>query len=277
MLDPTKVLAMAVLGSLTLNAYLLAFTDGDDTSADGMPLAETLPTSSSRARMPASPPSLTDAAASDVPPEIAKLDRAGLEQRLIAVEAKLDKILPLEEKFEREERSPENEGRLKPFLDKVFATKADAAPSYDLACHGRYCKITPRKNAPEEWFERIQTEPDGFGLSTYASLGPQRVFLQLADPEPAAANQFIAKLLTEMRAETAKAIADCKAANPAPGSVAITIVLDAGTLRVEATGPLADQVGGICIRRVFEDRIATETVPRGVTSIPKLPITIEVP
>jgi hypothetical protein len=216
-------------------------------------------------------------APNDVPPDVAKLDRSALEQRLVAAEAKLEKHLPYEERFDRDERSPESEARLKPFLDKVFATKPGVEPPYKFECRARLCRITPTKDAPEEWVRDIQTDPDAFALTAGASFGASRAFLQLDDPDLAAGKTFLRDVLMPLRDQ--KPINECKAANPAPGRLVITLVLDAVTrrLHVETSGSLASQASGLCIRKIFDDLVSKVVVPPEVKALPSWPIPFDVP
>ena len=261
--------------SIAANAYLLA-TRGREAKPE--PTAGSQGSSAVRAPTPAHVQPLVADDEGSASPTYAKLDRAQLEKRLATVEARLAKLLPAEERFELAERSPDNEARVKPFLDKVFAAKAGEKASYEVECHERLCKLSvDEKLAPDAWMEPLQSDPDGHGMFAGMSFGRNGAFLELQEPTHTAGWKAAIKLMEALRGN--KALAECKSQNPTPGEVSFSIGIDSKSHRfvVEASGPLAKQALGVCARRVIDDAIAAIALPPNAVLAEPLPIRIQVP
>jgi hypothetical protein len=263
--------------SIAANAYLLLTRDREPPKPNepARTTADKATVSPSRATAPALP----DEQPSTASPEYAKLTRAELEKRLAASEARLAKLLPVQERFELAERSSESEARVKPFLDKVFKVDGKTQkPAYEVECHARICKLTVDETiAGEDWMQPLQTDSDGRGMFAGMRFGQGDTFLELEEPGRAAGQQAVIKLLVALREN--KAVAECKKQHPTPGEVTFEISLDVRSHRfvAEASGSLANQALGVCVRRIVEDAIGAITLAPEATLGTPLPFTVQVP
>jgi hypothetical protein len=262
-----RVLVVALVLSLGANAYLLLAAPRSE-----QPAAVEQPSPPPPEPKQHEPPKPD--AALPVPSEIAQADRAKLEQRLAETEAKIEKLLPLHEKFERAERTPENEDRVRPYIDKVFHVKPGEEAPYELECHEMICHLV----APGvEWEQPLQTDPEVIGAFNGKQFGPDGVYMEIGDPEHSGGLRYVVKLAYALNSSTRARL--CMMENPQRGEMKLRLSLDPTSRRVsvDATGSVAGQAVGVCIRRVLEDLVAATPVPSDVTSFPDLPIPIEVP
>jgi len=263
-----------LLASLGANAYLLATRCGAEAEH---PRPHSMRTTRhwSSSEQAAIGSARASAVLLPVSPEIKNLDRAALEKRVTETEEKVAKLLPLRERFALADRTPENEERIRPFLDKIFAAKKGDDPRYNVECHGDVCQLTTDVS-PYEWQHELQTDPQGIGKFRGMSFG-DGTFMELEEPGRAAGIQFLVKVFTAM--QDSPRVAECKNANPAPGDLKLIVALDPGSRRlsVSATGSLEQQAGGVCIRRVLEDIVASTPLPPDATSLPSWPMPIVVP
>jgi hypothetical protein len=171
---------------------------------------------------------------------------------------------------------PENEERIKPFLDKVFHVKAGEDAPYDFECRGNICRLTTSVS-PFEWEHDLQTDPDGMGLFRDIGFGPEGVTMELEEPARAAGMQLFVKIAMALVKSTR--VAQCKIENPTPGDLQFGLAVDPAShgLSITVTGSLAGQASGVCIRRVLDDLVAATPVPLEVTEVPGWPIQIKVP
>jgi hypothetical protein len=164
---------------------------------------------------------------------------------------------------------------VKPFLDKVFKVDDKTQkPTYDVECHDRICKLTVDKTlSPDDWMSPLQSDPDGRGMFASMQFGQNDNFLELEEPGRAAGLQAVIKLIRALREN--KAVAECKKQHPTPGEIS----LDTRSHRLvaEASGSLANQALGVCVRRVLEDAIAATTLAPDATLGKPLPFTVQVP
>jgi hypothetical protein len=275
----SKVVVGGLLAlSIAANAYLLLTRDRE------APKPTTAPTRTSVDNTTVLPsrttaPALPDEQSSTRLPEYAKLTRAELEKRLAASEARLAKLLPIQERFDLAERSSESEGRVKPFLDKVFKVDDKTQkPTYDVECHDRICKLTVDKAlSPDDWMKPLQSDPDGRGMFAAMMFGQGDTFLELEEPGRAAGQRAVGMLVRSLRENTA--IAECKKQHVIPGDVTFAISIDSRSHRlvVDISGSLANQALGVCVRRVVEDAIAAITLAPEATLGKPFPFTVQVP
>ena len=263
---------IALAGTLVANGYLL-LSSGSAETAVSTTAADARPTSPKRThrRIPVQGPASVAVLA--VPPSIAIMERGALENRLAAAEGKLNAMIPLHEAFELEARSAENESRLEPFLDNLFDVDGASEPRYDLECRGRVCRVESLDASHDT--TALQSDPAMVGLFSGQEFGPDAAFVKLEDRGRAAGIQLSFKLI--MALATSPALITCRKANPAPaGVVELALRFDAGSRRlsVAATGSLANQAGGVCIRNILEELIAATPVPPEVTSVREDPVSV---
>jgi len=260
----TRVLIVAVVASIAGNVYLFA-----NRSQAPAPAPAPLEPQQPPAPPPPEPPQT-------VPRAILDLDRAKLEKRVAEAEAKLETLLPLEEKFERAPSTPENEERLRPFLDKVFHVKAGEVAPYDVECHQAYCRLLPDSFAGE-WESDLQRYPERIEWFKELGFSGNRVFMELQPPEHAAGFRLFMQLVTAL--DESPAVDVCKKQNPQRGMVVLVMRFDPASrhIAVLAFDSLANQPGGICIRRALEEVVAATPVPADVVDLPGEPLRFEVP
>jgi hypothetical protein len=264
--------------SIAANAYLLLTRDREAPKPTAAPARTTVDKTTvlpSRATAPALP----DEQPSTTLPEYAKLTRAELEKRLAASEARLAKLLPVQDRFELAERSSESEARVKPFLDKVFKVDGKTQkPAYEVECHARICKLTVDETiAGEDWMQPLQSDSDGRGMFAGFAFGPDGTFMELQEAARAAGMQAAIKIV--MSLYESKAVADCKKQHTTPGNVAFAITIDARSHRfvAEASGSLANQALGVCLRRIVDDALAAVTLPPDAVLSEPAPFAVQVP
>ena len=259
--------------SLGASVWQVATRSGADDPADSSRLTRS---SAQGHGSPATRPQLPAAADKrdhGVPPEIAKLDRAQLEQRLAVAEARLDKALPLAEKFDLSPPSPENEARMRPIFDRVFQTKPGEPPLYTLECHGPVCRLETDVSM-NEWQEPLFAEEDAIFSSM--QVGPTSYF-RLEEPGRAAGLKYSVKVITAFL--EAPATKECKERNPGNGAVGLALHLDAAShaVLVTSSGALASTAVGVCLRRTLEDLIARTPPPPEITAVVEDPFQVRVP
>jgi hypothetical protein len=259
---PVRVVYGVVLAvSLAVNGYLLADRVGND--------YETKPTRASQAterplrsvQQRTSPPKRAPAAFAD-------LDREKLERRVAEAEAKLDTMLPLEEKFDASPRSSEAEARARRIFDDILGPDA-----YVVECHGVVCKLDT-DISPNDWqLTMFRHAPGSFERSQIG----ETTYLELKTASEAAGINYVVDLMYQL--QESPRTAECKEANPTKGVVTLALKLDASTRRVSvvAGGPLGNQSGGICIRNVLEDLVAQKPLPPEATALVEEPFPFWVP
>lgn len=283
----TRVLAVGLLVSVSANAYLLTTRTGVEPAhrrahskrSTNHPTARVQPTA------PPKPPTTVPL---PVPLHIKRLDRSALEKRVAETEAKLAELLPPSEMFTLAERTPENEERIRPFLDKIFGTTKGEDPRYDVECHGNVCQLMTDVS-PSEWQRELQTDPEGRGMFRGMEFGGHGTFMELQEPGFDAGIQPTERIATtdpttdpmtkiSMALFVSPRVSDCKKENPTPGDLKLTVTVDPSSRwLVGAGGSLEAQAGGVCIRRVLEEILADTPVPPDFTSVDSLVITVEVP
>lgn len=87
------------------------------------------------------------------PAQSSELDRSALEQRLANAEDRLEDLLPLQEKFERDARVPDHETRARAVLDN------HGLGAYQIECHRTVCLFKPDETI-EDWMSTLQTRGD---------------------------------------------------------------------------------------------------------------------
>ena len=202
-----------------------------------------------------------------IPDEVARLDRAALEARLVTAEATLEERLPLPLKFARAEISPEAEARLQPLLDKIF----DGA-EYALECRDQICRIS--SDSTDDWRGALQSDPDAQGVFSGGDYG-RDVFLPLQNEPTAAAIRSVVSPIYALLASPA--LTECKRNAPAVGTLWLSVKIDGGRFVVRARGPIADQTVGVCIRRALEDIAAATKIPLEVTTAEEVPFLVQIP
>jgi hypothetical protein len=215
-----------------------------------------------------------DAAVKATPGDIAKLDRTALEQRLATAEARLDVALPLDEKFDLTPPSPENEARMRPIFDRVFQTKPDEEPLYSLECHGPVCRLETDVSM-NEWQQPLAAEEDA--IFSNMQVGHDVSYMRLEEPGRAAGIKYSTHVLMDFLGGTAAK--ECKERNPARGTIELALHLDAGTHKVlvAATGPLANEAVGVCLRRALEDIVNRTPAPLEMTAVVEEAVQVTVP
>lgn len=208
------------------------------------------------------------------PPEIANLDRATLEKRLAAAEARLDAALPLEEKFDVSPRSPENEARMRPAFDRVFQTKPGEQPLYSLECHGPVCRLETEVSM-NEWQEPLIAEEDA--IFSKMQVGQPISYMRLEESGRAAGIKYSMNLIMDFL--DGPAGKECKERNPARGTVEFALHLDASSHKVLVTtsGALANEAVGVCLRRALEDLIDHRPTPPEMTAVIEESFQVNVP
>lgn len=218
-------------------------------------------------------PSFPFAAQSAPQPDYAAIERATLEQRLVAAEAKLADMMPIAKKFAAASRSMETETRVRPYLDEVFAQYQVDEPKYRLECRGRVCKVD--SDVKDEWTRPLQQTFPGRAMFREMAFGPDGTFIELQPAEklPAA---FLNGML---RAAFVRARKPCSLAQAPAGDVDFTLEYDATTRRLthEVTGTLADQPITACIAKQLDDVIAATTLLREMTSVRSWPDPLTLP
>jgi hypothetical protein len=207
-----------------------------------------------------------------VPDDIAKLDRAALEDRLRAAEAKIDALLPLHEKFEIASRGPESEPRVRTVIDRVFGVEGSDESPYDLECRGDLCRFQTDRPS-REWEEPLQSE-----------LGPvvrdlmmtsDAVYFELDDPARAVGKQYVIGIADALW--RSPAFVACKRGVTTPGIVNVTLQIVARHIEVAVSGALADAPVGACVRHVIEDLVRAAPLPDDVTQLPINTLPVRVP
>lgn len=178
--------------------------------------------------------------------------------------------------FQRGKRSPETEARLRPVLDRLFETKVGEKPLYEMECRGVVCKLDTHV-AMDEWQEALHRDVDGMGWFSSMQVGDPTSYLRLEEPGRVAGIQYFIKLV--MALEASPAVAACKVEYSTKGVVRLALKLDPAKrqVNVEASGALANQGGGVCIRRVLEGLVAATPLPPHATEIPDEPFHVAVP
>lgn len=191
-------------------------------------------------------------------------------------EARLEELLPIEQKFDREERSVDNEKRIAPTLDKVFQRKAGTDPSYAVECRANICRISVLDNAPAEWLKEIQVDVDARAMFDARSFGAKGAFVRLSEPDAVVGKRLMSDIA--MRVYQSNLIDDCKSASKEHGSLTVTVVFDESVrrLRVQATGSLAELPAGICVRRGVEGILSSTQVPDDLVWLPEVPFEITI-
>lgn len=207
-----------------------------------------------------------------VPAEIAALDDHALESRLAEAEKKLDKALPLPEKFELGERAPALEDRVRPMLDEAFTTDDGSVAPYDLECRDDICRID---NVGLEGWRNLVSP--AIGMHQDRLVMGESVWVKIVDESLALARRATELMLFELKAS--KDARACITPDAHHGVVTIKFVLDPATRRIHAVagGALADDVVGVCIRNAAEAIASKATVPASVTALPDWPYPYEVP
>jgi hypothetical protein len=270
------MLALCLLVSLSANIYLMATRTGERRQAH----SGSRPYLTTKAQ-DTSPPEPRTTVPPAIPRDIKGLDRSALEKRVAETEAGVAQLLPLPERFTLAERTPENEERIRPFLDRIFGATKDEAPQYDVECHGNVCQLMTDVS-PSEWQEELQSDPHGAGNFRAMEFGGRGTFMELEEPGHAAGSIQAGVLLIDkitMTLDKSPRVAECKKENPTPGHVELIVVFEptARRLMVLAGGSLQWQPGGLCIRRVLEEIVANTPVPPDVTALPRSVITVRVP
>jgi hypothetical protein len=243
--------------------------------AESMP-EERAPTASVEHRCPLVPPSPAPSPVTTVPtesvvlpPARAKVECATLEKRLEETEAKLDHLLPIREKFERAQRSPETEMRARKILDKVIGSLSASEHSYDVECHAVYCKleILDESISTNDWMSAVQ---GSLGFSSW-SFGRDGTYAQLPGPAQSAQGLLVSAIGNAVLASPE--LAACKKQNPTKGTMTMLVTLTATRrLIVSTSGPLASEPVGGCARKAMEDLLRGIQIPAEVQSMPDLPI-----
>lgn len=252
---------MVLAGSIGLNGYLLLAGNG---SAHGAVVA---PMHGGHRAIPVVHPvhhePRPERPALSVPAEIRALDDSALDTRLAAAEKQLDKMLPLEDRFELGERVPELEERIRPLLDGAFVADDGTAVPYDLECRRDVCRI--ENVGLLEWQNLVS---DALGVHQERMSMGESVYVQIVDESLAAARHVTELLVYALRAS--KEARACITPDAQHGVVTITFVLDPGTRQIHAVagGALAGDVVGVCIRNAADAIASKATVPANVTELP---------
>ena len=101
----------------------------------------------------------------------------GLQQRLLETQSEIERYLPLDERWERTARSPDNEVRIAKRLDILFAEAGGT--SYDVECHGPICKVESEESS-QSWLDGLPEE-DGAHAIGLVQVGVDGIFLELKD------------------------------------------------------------------------------------------------
>lgn len=245
--------AIGLVGSLAGNVFLL--TRGGESEAE--PPAQR---TSEPASAPVDAPAIVVADASSAGAHEASLSpkRKELEARVAAAEATLFPLLPPEERFERSTDAPDVDARVRPLIERWFATAGDT--DYTLTCRGTICRVDYTNLG---WRDQLNADPERDGMFWRVTMMKGRVaFFDVAKEGSQKALAWASRIL---RAFDGSA---CTSAHPSPaGTVSLGLILDGTAARVTATGPLAAQPLGVCARRTLEDLIARDPVPAGATEV----------
>ena len=265
------MLGCALTASLACNVYVLVDRHRVR-SSPGRKMAAPHPGPRSKPTVVTPPPRPVP-----VPPEVSTLDLEALKQKLADAEARLEQLLPVDEKFERTARSPENELRLQPYLDELFDVRAGAEPNYQLECHGAICKLDSEEDRID-WRLAIQTDIDAIGLFRAREFVNGSAYLVVSEDSASAAGDRLA-LRIFMSLEVSPLATECKRVHPEPGFIAFALRFDKTTrhLNVGETGSLVGTPGGDCLRNVLDGILATTAVPDDVTTLPEEPLPMRVP
>jgi hypothetical protein len=254
--------SLVLVASLAANGYLIATASTEASPPRKMREA--------RARAPRTVerPASKPRPSATVDPAVKDVERTTLERRLADAEFKLDKLLPLDEKFDASPRSAEAELRARKIFDEVLGPGA-----YTVECHDVVCKLDT-EISPNEWqLTLFRHAPGSFeGMQLGATS-----YLRLKEAGEAAGINYVVDLMYEL--QESPQTAACKEANPTKGVVTLALVLDASTrrVRVEAGGPLGNSSGGVCIRKVLEDLVAQTPLPPEATALVEEPFPFWVP
>lgn len=212
-----------------------------------------------------------------VPADVAALASEALAKQVADAEAKLEHLLPVDEKFDQMARSPENELRLQPYLDDLFAVRPGDEPNYEIECHGAICKLDSHDSGID-WRIAIQTDIDTIGVFRAKEFVNGSAYLVLTEDSGSAAGNRLA-LQVFMSLEISPLTSECKRLHPESGVIAFALRFDKTTrhLSVVETGPLVGTPGGKCLRHILDEIIATTAVPEEVTTVPEEPLPMRVP
>jgi hypothetical protein len=206
-------------------------------------------------------PEFPDRDRSAAPREYQAIERAVLEQRLVAAEARLHDLGGLGTRFAGATHSPEVEARVKPYLDEVFARYQVAEPKYRFECRGRVCKVD--SDVEDEWMMPLQQTWPVRALFSEMAFGPNGTFIQLT-PDEQVPEAFLWGV--EMAAIT-RARKPCGFASAPKGDIAFALDFDVGSRRITyaITGSLRAQPVGTCIAQALDEVIAAASPPAQMT------------
>jgi hypothetical protein len=205
---------------------------------------------------------------------LATLDRPALEQRLAQAEARLERLLRPNEKYDRAERSPETEARARELLDKDLRHLSSAEHSYDVECHGTYCKLTILDDkVHEDAMRAVQTD---FAFRSWM-VGSDVAYTELPDRASAAQGQLISSIGNAIMGSSE--LPACKAQYPTTSTTMVHVTLDVAKRTLVATmaGPQAKEPVGACVGKAFEDLLRGIAVSPEVRSMPDFPIPFPLP
>jgi hypothetical protein len=258
---------LVLAASLATNGYLLHAR----ARYGGQPPTPAPPTEAPVHRARPVVPAPTGPAAA-IPQEIAKLDRAALENRLRKAEAKVDALRPLYEKFDLAAGGGENEPRVRAVIDRVFGVEGSGERPYDLECRGDICRFQTDR-PPGEWQDAFQF--DMAGLARDMSFSSDAVYFHVDDASRAAGKRYVIDIASALW--MSPRLAACKHGQTAIGTVTVTLRLVARHVEVDASGPLADTPVGSCVRKLVEDLVDETPLPDAVVDLPFNTLPVAVP
>jgi hypothetical protein len=196
---------------------------------------------------------------------------ASLERTLAETQAQLEARLTIEDRYERDARSPDNEARMRPLMERLFA-EAPAELGHDLECHGMICRVEvvlPESAPQHDWQMEIQMAEERRGLFGFIALqggAPDQdpvtremirvesAYLEMVDPavgDRSAVGDLMSAVFASPR------VTACKTQHAAPGRLTVLVRFDVGAagrrIALQYGGALADEPGGVCLRAVIDE------------------------
>lgn len=202
------------------------------------------------------------------------LDRETIELRLVEAEAKVNSLLPEDQRFELEMPVPENDERVQPFFDKVFGGR----DKYELECRETVCRLLPERGANDNWMMAMQSDPDGFLMFEAQMFAAGESFVTLMESDRAAGRRLLMTVTSKLRASDA--LARCKKEHAStPGMVGVELEFDeqARKIVVVAKRNPPMQAAIDCVQRAAEDIVATTIVPSDIVRAAPIRMPISIP
>ena len=208
------------------------------------------------------PPAVTiDAALPVAPacPKVVQPDCSAVEKKLADTEAKLEEHLPPGERYKHALRAVDVETRARALLDPIFAGISKSPHAYDVECHGNVCKVSGADPSLSfaTWTQEVQRH-GGFQGWSFSSWD---VYAIMGTPAETAQSKLMGTIGSVLNPDAG--LVSCSGGKEPAGSLTLQIALDQATrlLHVTASGSLANDPIGVCVRKHVQGALDTFKVP----------------